>query len=190
MSLMAVEYHRYVVVYWSRDKLMKRRPNSVCAQCSKRIYRRPLEIASGNVYCSLKCCGLGQRKEHVCRICGSRYIGAKKTCSRACANTARKGVKYTGLNPSNRATRSNLLKEMIAKARGGTCEKCAEKNYAILQVHHKLERHRGGDDNVSNLILLCPNCHATHHLGTSLWPLIKNDRVQRQKKSRRSRIVV
>ncbi len=160
---------------------MKRKANTACAICKKQIYRRPIEIASGSVYCSLKCCGVGQRTEHICRMCGTHYFGAKKTCSRACANKARAGIKYTGLNASNRATLSAGLKNSIARKRGGLCERCGEKNYAILQIHHKHERHRGGTDNLSNLELLCPNCHATHHLGNSLFPSTKNDRVQRQK---------
>ncbi len=148
---------------------MKRKPNTLCALCKKQIYRRPLEIASGRVYCSLKCCGVSQRNEHVCRMCGTKYIGTKRTCSRACANAARAGIKYTGMNASNRATRSVLLKTKVAQKRGGACERCGEKNYAILQIHHVLERHRGGTDKISNLKLLCPNCHATQHLGTSLF---------------------
>ncbi len=160
---------------------MKRRPNTTCAVCKKQVYRRPLEILSGKVYCSLACCGIAQRTEHTCRICGTKYLGAKKTCSRACANKARSGIKYTGQNASNRATRSALLKNKIAKKNGGVCNRCNEKNYAILQIHHKHERYRGGTDHTSNLELLCPNCHAVQHLGTSLSPFIKNDRVQRQK---------
>jgi 5-methylcytosine-specific restriction endonuclease McrA len=38
-----------------------------------------------------------------------------------------------------------------------------------LQVHHKKERYKGGDDSPKNLELLCPNCHAAHHLGRSLY---------------------
>lgn len=160
---------------------MVRKANSFCQICKKAIYRRPIEISSGAVYCSRTCCGIGQRTEHTCRICGNRYVGAKKTCSRICANIARAGIKYNGLNASNRATRSALLKNSVARKRGGLCERCAESNFAILQIHHKHERHRGGTDTLSNLELLCPNCHATHHLGTSLFTPVKNDRVQRQK---------
>jgi 5-methylcytosine-specific restriction endonuclease McrA len=146
-----------------------RKPNTSCSVCKKQIYRRPLEIRSGSVYCSLQCCGISQRKQRICHVCTTKYIGAKRTCSRSCANTARAGINYTKENRFNKAYRGALLKESVAKERGGVCEQCGENNYAILQVHHKKERYNGGTDHITNLELLCPNCHASHHLGRSLY---------------------
>lgn len=148
---------------------MKRKPNCQCTTCHTPIYRRPIQISSGSVFCSLKCCGVSQRTERTCTMCEKKFVGAKRTCSRACANKRRSGMKYTGENKFNNARLGTLLKERLALKRGGICERCREKNYAILQVHHKIERHRGGTDAMSNLELLCPNCHATHHLGKSLF---------------------
>ena len=133
------------------------------------MYRRPIQIASGNVYCSLQCTGKDQQMPKVCKICSNTYIGNKQTCSRACANKARAGISYTKDNKFNNAYQGSLLKEKVAALRGGICEKCHEKNYAILQIHHKVERYKGGTDNMTNLELLCPNCHAAHHLGHSLY---------------------
>lgn len=148
---------------------MKRKPNCACVICGSLVYRRPTQISSGNVYCSRRCTGVGQQKLKVCRICNTTYVGGKKTCSRACANKARTGIRYTRDEKFDRAYQGSLLKEKIAKKRGGICERCGENNYAILQVHHKKERYNGGTDHVRNLELLCPNCHATHHLGKSLF---------------------
>lgn len=148
---------------------MKRRPNCACFICGAQIYRRPSQITSGNVFCSLRCCGKSQQVAQKCKICGNEYVGSKVTCSRSCANTARKGIIYTKENKFNKAYRGTLLKETVAKKRGGTCERCNEDNYAILQIHHKKERHAGGTDQITNLELLCPNCHASHHLGRSLY---------------------
>ena len=148
---------------------MIRKPNCVCKICNKSIYRRPAQINAGNVYCSSKCTGLDQRIEQRCKICGNSYVGKRQTCSRACANKARAGISYTKENKFNNAYQGTLLKEKMADLTGGVCEKCKENNYAILQVHHKKERYRGGTDQVSNLQLLCPNCHASHHLGSSLY---------------------
>jgi 5-methylcytosine-specific restriction endonuclease McrA len=113
--------------------------------------------------------GVDQRINRVCKICGTIYIGNKVTCSRACANKARTGISYTKENAYNKAYQGNLLKEKVASLRGGFCEECKEKNYAILQIHHKIERYKGGTNDIKNLKLLCPNCHATHHLGKSLY---------------------
>lgn len=148
---------------------MNRRPNSRCRVCGKEIYRRPVHISNGPVYCSSACFGIGQQKNKPCPVCKKMYVGYKKTCSRACANTARTGIKYTRQGKFDKAYQGRLLKDKVARDRGGVCEHCGEANYAILQIHHKKERYRGGTDRLSNLELLCPNCHATHHLGKSLW---------------------
>lgn len=148
---------------------MKRKPNCSCAVCGVLIYRRPTQIATGNVYCSLRCTGIGQQKEKRCKICGSTYVGNKKTCSRACANKARTGITYTREGKFNKAYQGAALKEKVALNRGGVCEHCGENNYVILQIHHKKERYRGGTDSLLNLELLCPNCHMTHHLGHGLF---------------------
>tara|TARA_B100000745_G_scaffold300439_1_gene254406 strand:- start:4211 stop:4561 length:351 start_codon:yes stop_codon:yes gene_type:complete len=115
--------------------------------------------------------GLGQQKKKECKICKGVYVGQKKTCSRTCANKSRTGISYTKEGKFNKAYQGSLLKERLAQKRGGVCERCNMSNYAILQVHHKKERHRGGTDVLSNLELLCPNCHATHHFGKGLFPV-------------------
>lgn len=163
---------------------MKRRPNSSCHVCDKKIYRRPSQITGGKVYCSSKCVGIDQRIEKTCPVCKKKFIGAKKTCSRSCANTARAGIIYTREGRFNKAYQGSLLKEKVATQRGGVCERCGEKNYAILQIHHKKERHQGGTDHLRNLELLCPNCHATHHLGKSLFDPKKDATVPRTKRRR------
>lgn len=161
---------------------MERKPNCTCVVCRKRIYRRPSQLISGSVYCSSTCCGVHQRQAHLCSVCGIEYFGPKLTCSRACANKTREGSHYTRENTRNKAYLGSVLKETLAKARGGICEHCTEDNYAILQVHHKIERARGGSDALNNLELLCPNCHFTHHLGYCLFKNKKNDRVLPQSK--------
>jgi len=148
---------------------MKRNPNCACKICSKSIYRRPTQISAGNVYCSSQCTGFDQRTQRTCKMCDQMFVGNKITCSRACANKSRTGIIYTRENKFNNAYKGSLLKENVANKRGGVCEKCHENNYAILQIHHKKERYLGGTDSLTNLELLCPNCHAAHHLGTSLY---------------------
>ncbi|MAZ56363.1 hypothetical protein CL653_01060 [bacterium] len=45
--------------------------------------------------------------------------------------------------------------------RGKYCERCKFKIYQILQVHHKNRDRK--NSNLSDLELLCPNCHAKEH---------------------------
>jgi len=55
----------------------------------------------------------------------------------------------------------------------GVCEKCnkpapfirANGNSPYLEVHHKHQLAKGGDDTVENAIALCPNCHRESHYG-------------------------
>lgn len=164
---------------------MKRNPNCVCKICSTPVYRRPNQIVAGNVYCSRQCTGVDQRQNKTCKICGGSYVGNKATCSRTCANKSRTVINYTKENKFNNAYRGTILKEKVARLRGGICERCQEKNYSILQIHHKTERYKGGTDDIKNLELLCPNCHASHHLGVSLFNPKKSATVVAQRKVKR-----
>ena len=72
-------------------------------------------------------------------------------------------TKYNGVD------RVDNLKGYVLNNCVPCCEKCNNDNYSILQVHHIIERCNGGTDEESNLLLLCPNCHMTEHLGYSKW---------------------
>lgn len=51
------------------------------------------------------------------------------------------------------------------ETRGVVCEICKFSKTNILVVHHVIERCNGGSDNLENLKLICPNCHAEIHYG-------------------------
>lgn len=146
-----------------------RTPNCQCHVCQKPIYRRPSQIESSKIFCSKQCTGIDQRKVKTCPICLKQFTGVKKTCSRSCSNTQRSGIRYNGKNQNNKYVKGKLLKEKLASINNGICEQCGNDNFNILQVHHKIERCNGGTDELNNLILLCPNCHMTHHHGYGKW---------------------
>lgn len=145
----------------------KRNPNTVCSVCNKEIYKRPKEIKNHKVYCSQKCYGLDNRKRHPCPICGKETEPTKNTCSRSCSNKLRFGINYNIGRPKDKATKYRAIKIKLLKDRGEKCEKCGHDNKNILQVHHIIEKSDGGTDDEKNLLILCPNCHYTHHLGDS-----------------------
>ncbi len=63
---------------------------------------------------------------------------------------------------------------LIQKA--GKCSRCGYKKHPeILQVHHKDRNRR--NNNVDNLEVLCPNCHALEHYltGTGLYSRHRRD---------------
>ena len=147
----------------------KRKPNTKCSICGKKIYRRPSQINSGRVFCSVKCAGIRCRKEKPCAICKKPILSSlnKKTCSRACANIQRSGVKYHLGSPRDKVKYQKGLKLRLLKSRGIKCERCNYDKYEILQVHHK-DRNRNHNE-LNNLELICPNCHYEEHFLEKSW---------------------
>ncbi|MCM2338984.1 MAG: HNH endonuclease [Burkholderiales bacterium] len=149
----------------------KRNPNTNCIICSYPIYRRPIEIQknSGRVFCSMNCYGLSNRKETPCVVCKKLILAGlnKKTCSRSCANIHRKGIQYKINSPNDKVKSQRALKIKLLKEKGKKCEKCNYDKYQILEVHHK-NRNRKNNE-IENLELICPNCHAEEHLLEKSW---------------------
>src|ERR1035437_6234139 len=94
-----------------------RYPNTTCKVCGLPIYRRPNEIKRGNCYCSRQCCGKANQQPHDCPICGKVVLAGQrsKTCSRACSNKGRTGIKYTGEELHSKSKQGNILKEKLIK---------------------------------------------------------------------------
>jgi hypothetical protein len=144
----------------------KRNPNTTCAICGKAIYRRPSVIKAndGKAFCSQLCFGVSCRKEIPCVVCGKPILAGqnKKTCSRACANIYRTGIKYKLGRPSKDKVKTQLiLKTRLLAERGKVCERCGYDKYEILQVHHKDRNRR--NNKLENLEIICPNCHYEEH---------------------------
>lgn len=143
----------------------QRHPNTECAMCDKKIYRRPSEIekSGDRSFCSSVCYGAACRKEIPCAICGKKILSRlnKKTCSRSCANKQRAGIKYKTQGLRDKVKSQRSLKMRLLKQRDGRCERCGFDKVEILQVHHT---NRNREDNrLENLELVCPNCHMTEH---------------------------
>ena len=90
-----------------------------------------------------------------------------KTCSRACANKHRAGIKYTGARLRDKVVTERRLKIRLIAQRGTKCERCGYSKLEILHVHHK-DRDRKNSD-LSNLELICPNCHCEEHYLEKSW---------------------
>jgi hypothetical protein len=150
----------------------KRKPNTNCIICGKLIYKRPVEIKRnlGRVFCSVTCYGISCRKEKPCVVCGRMILASanKKTCSRACSNKHRAGIKYKLNNFRRDKVKSQRhLKLRLLKLRGRLCERCGYDKYEILQVHHRDKNHANND--LLNLELICPNCHFEEHYLEKSW---------------------
>lgn len=151
------------------NELYKRKPNAECLTCSKPIYRRPIEIKKGRVFCSAECYGVANRKETPCLVCGKAILASanKKTCSRSCANKRRTGINYKIGSPKDKVKDQRALKLRLLALRGEKCERCVYDKKETLHVHHK-DRNRKNSD-MRNLELICPNCHAEEHYLENSW---------------------
>ena len=156
---------------------MPGKPNCVCSVCGAVIYRSPKAQALGNVYCSHACRAKAQQKPVPCVVCGKMILASKhaKTCSRACANKHRAGIKYKVKDRKNQPLKDKVkwiqgLKRRLIAQRGVVCEPCSYPNTNILVVHHRIRRCDGGSDDLSNLELICPNCHAEIHYADKQKP--------------------
>ncbi len=149
----------------------KRHPNTKCAVCGILIYRRPVQIlaSKGRAYCSQACYGKSCRKEEPCTVCGTLILASanKKTCSRACANTHRAGIRYKINSPRDKVKNQKALKIRLLNVRGKKCERCGYNKYEVLVVHHK-DRNRNHNE-LDNLELICPNCHGEEHYLKNSW---------------------
>lgn len=150
-------------------KFYIRKANTECFICEAPIYRRPMEMKRGHVFCSITCSAKAQRKEKPCIVCKKPILAKfhKKTCSRSCANKNRAGIKYKIGRPKDKVVSQRSLKIRLLQQRGSECERCRYAKREILHVHHK-DRNRNNNE-LSNLELICPNCHYEDHYLEKSW---------------------
>ncbi len=142
-----------------------RNPNILCNICGKPIYRRPSDISKshGRAFCSNVCYSKSLRKEIPCKVCGKLILSGlnKRTCSRACANKLRIGTSYKHGQLHDKVKAYSIIRSRLFNERGKFCESCGERRVEILVMHH-IDTNRQNND-FSNLMVLCPNCHAETH---------------------------
>ncbi len=84
-------------------------------------------------------------------------------CSRSCKETGQSLDGIAGMQPSHYKDHSKYRQYALDNLKN-ECNRCGyNKNIKILQAHHK-DSNRANND-LENLELLCPNCHAEEHLG-------------------------
>ena len=147
----------------------KRNPNIECLTCKKSIYRRPVEIKLGRVFCSSRCYGIANRREVFCVVCKKPILASAhaKTCGRSCANVHRAGIRYKIGSPKDKVKDQRAVKLRVFAVKGEICERCGYTKKEILNVHHKDKNKQNND--LKNLELLCPNCHAEKHYLERSW---------------------
>ena len=71
-----------------------------------------------------------------------------------------------GGKPTERKNLPVNLRIAVLTEAGYRCAVPACRTILALDLHHIWEVSEGGNDNLSNLIALCPNCHGLYHRGT------------------------
>lgn len=71
-----------------------------------------------------------------------------------------------GANPRERKKLSLKLTTIVLTEAGYRCAVPTCRHVLALDMHHIWEVSAGGGDDPSNLIALCPSCHALYHRGT------------------------
>lgn len=143
-----------------------------CSKCGKEFeiplkrYNYKLKI-NENFFCSVECSRKRKCVEASCATCGKKILTTEKIisksksgrvyCSKHCAtimnNHDKVGIKHpnfrTGMSTYRKLAFSNYTHE---------CAVCKwHEDEDVLQVHH-IDNNRNNND-ISNLIILCPTCH-------------------------------
>ena len=85
------------------------------------------------------------------------------------ATTAKKTLKRTAKAQGTTRERNKLplpVRIIVLTESGYRCAVPTCRNILALDMHHIFEVSAGGGDDPSNLIALCPTCHALYHRGT------------------------
>ncbi len=147
-----------------KDKHCTIRIKANCKICDKEFEHISARCNKAK-YCSRKCYHKGQLKNGTvtfeCHHCDKEFkgspshIGKRKYCSIQCT----KKENHKTFKPNYTTVR----KAMLARGLISKCERCGyEEQPLILGVHHK-DRNRHNNE-MSNLEILCPNCHSLEHL--------------------------
>lgn len=159
-----------VIANYSPNMSMMSRTNTVCAHCSVPIYRKPHQIANGQLrFCTRQCFQkhYNMISEPIkCKICNGSFRRQGRDhiyCSKSCAQKSRAGKKRNG-NKNGNASRArlNLLYEMFA-FKCCMVEGCEYGR--VYDVHRLIEGKHGGEYVVGNMFAICPNHHAEYTRG-------------------------
>lgn len=118
--------------------------------------------------------------ECVCKVCGKPFIknsNKQMYCSESCRrnsnkhNARKSSYKYLKNHPTLKKYKEIALKNYGYKcAVCGWCYQEPITNRGELltksgcDVHHIIPVSKGGNDDIENLIVLCPNCHKIAHI--------------------------
>ncbi len=144
----------------------------ICKLCNSEFKARH----SIQIYCSKHCSSRGKAKSSPitisCAVCNKsfeRYLSDLKNsksgiyfCSRACKGKAQRiGTQIPEILPPHYG-KSTAYRALAMRNKEKICERCGYQDIPeILEVHHR-DQNRSNNE-LSNLEILCPTCHAEVH---------------------------
>lgn len=150
-------------------------PNVPCKVCGKSFYVKPSHQKLGwGKYCSIICRSRSQKKgrDVRCDVCGDEIHRSPQQivhsrsglffCTKRC-QTLWRNKYFIGDKHANWINGESSYREILKRAGIEVeCRLCHVNNKILLSVHH-IDHNRQNND-ISNLIWLCFNCHyLVHH---------------------------
>lgn len=151
-----------------------------CCVCRKKIYRTLKHINESEkngwrVFCSSRCQSEGKKtgKTVQCFCCGKKVwkclveLKSSKSgnlfCSKRCATVINNSLYKKGENHPNYNNGRFSYRKLAFENHEVRCCVCGYDVLEVLQVHH-VDGDRGNNE-VKNLIIVCPTHHREIHLG-------------------------
>lgn len=149
---------------------------TTCTVCNApyEVSTRGLKLSK---FCSSKCCGIARRKPRIeanCDQCNKLHMFKQsaydKSVNHFCGNEC-KALFYRA-NPHIRGTyaghnglsKTSSYRKLAFETFEHRCHACNYDRFEdVLQVHH-IDHNRDNND-ISNLVILCPTCHSGVHKG-------------------------
>ena len=161
-----------------KDGYLRRAVEVVCDNCNKRFLKAVRHIKrkpNSKHYCSSKCASEGSRDRVTlkCSNCNKEFerVPSKMKysksglyfCSRECKDAAQCVGGLVEIQPPHYGTGQTKYRELAFNKYPHECTICGYNDYPkILEVHH-IDNDRDNND-IDNLVILCPNCHTGVHL--------------------------
>lgn len=140
-----------------------------CEVCGIEFSRQSRQLK--NHTCSSSCLSVskGKAKRVSCGHCNKEFnkslyqIALSKSgivfCSRECKDSAQIYMKE--IQPGHYGTGKTRYRDKALRELPNMCNRCGYNNVKALDVHHK--DHNRDNNDISNLEILCCNCHAIEH---------------------------
>ncbi len=159
-----------------------------CLNCQEKFQASVREVNRGNAkFCNLKCAAEYNGKNRIkpdhtpnvkCALCAKEFFmtTSKQSISKSglyfCCREHKDEAQRIGgikeIHPSHYGT-TKCYRDIAFREKEKRCERCGyDKHQAAIVVHHR-DRNRNNNF-LSNLEVLCCNCHAIEHYGEQNAP--------------------